>query len=316
VTFEEVLKSMKQEPLQESIVARNCRKAMRLLVAFAVCVAYLGAASAQLVSSKRKNILDSNDSTAARREAPRTEPLQEVFRTTPLRLHPLDEKGLVRNNIIIGFVGGFVKRNDLKHPEVQFAALLRKSYPPSVHAEVFANHDGEEALRRVLQLLDSNGDGVITGDEKEQANIIIYGHSWGASQTVTLARALGRQGVPVLLTIQVDSVRKPGQEDSIIPPNVRNAVNFYQTRGLIHGRSSIRAADPERTQIVGNYRMSYRDRRVNCDNYPWLARHFNKPHHEIENDPNVWNHIASVIDLELMKTTPIVGSSLPSASKP
>jgi hypothetical protein len=297
-------------------VARNDRKPMRLLVAFAVCVTSLGAASAQVVSSKQQNILDSNDSTAARREAPQTGPLQEAFRSVSVRLHPLDDKASVRNNIIIGFVGGFVKRNDLKHPEVQFAALLRKSYPPSVHAEVFANHDGKEALRRVLQLLDSNGDGVITGKEKEQANIIIYGHSWGASQTVTLARALGRQGVPVLLTIQVDSVRKPGQEDSIIPPNVRNAVNFYQTKGLIHGRSSIRAADPERTQIVGNFQMSYRNRRVNCDNYPWLARHFNKPHHEIENDPNVWNHIASVIDLELLKTTPIVGSSLPSAFTP
>jgi hypothetical protein len=168
-----------------------------------------------------------------------------------------------------------------------------------------------------LQLLDSDGDGVITGSEKEQANIItygIYGHSWGAAQTVTLARTLGWQGIPVLLTTQVDSVRKRGQEDSIIPPNVRNAINFYQTRGLIHGHCSIRAADPERTQIAGNFQMSYRDRRVGCDNYPWLARHFNKPHHEIENDPNVWNHIASVIDLELLKTTPIIGSSLPSAS--
>jgi hypothetical protein len=288
---------------------------MRFVVAFAVCVISLGAASAQLVSSKQQNILDSNGSTAARREAPRTEPLEEAFRSVPQRLHPLDNNASVRNTIIIGFVGGFVKRNDLKHPEVQFAALLRKSYPTSVHVEVFANHDGNEALRRVLQLLDSNGDGIVTGNEKEQANIIIYGHSWGALQTVTLARALGRQGVPVLLTIQVDSVRKPGQEDSIIPPNVTNAINFYQTSGLIHGRSSIRAADPERTLIVGNFQMSYRNRRVNCDNYPWLARHFNKPHHEIENDPNVWNHIASVIDSELLKTTPIAGSSLPSASR-
>jgi hypothetical protein len=297
-------------------VALNYRKAMRLLVAFAVCVTHLGAATVQVVSSERQDTLDSNVDTAARRKAPRTEPLQQAFQTVPLRLHPLDDKTSVHNIIIIGFVGGFVNRNDLKHPEVQFAALLRKSYPGCAHAEVFANHDGQGALRRVLQLIDSNGDGVITGDEKEQANIIIYGHSWGASQTVTLARALGRQGVPVLLTIQVDSVRKPGQEDSIIPPNVRNAVNFYQTKGLIHGRSSIRAADPDRTQIIGNYPMSYRNRRVNCDNYPWLARHFNKPHHEIENDPNVWNQIASVIDLELLKTPPIVGSSLPSASQP
>ena len=291
---------------------RKYRKPIRFLVAFAVCVTLLAAATAQVVSAKQQNLIDSNESTAARRELRQVEPLQQAFRSASLRLHPLDDKASGRNNIIIGFVGGFVTSNDSKHPEVQFAELLRKSYPPNVHAEVFANHNGKKALRRVLQLLDSNGDGVITAGEKEQANIIIYGHSWGASQTVALARALGQQDIPVLLTIQVDSVRKPGQQDSIIPPNVINAVNFYQNRGLIHGSSSIRAADPERTQIIGNFQMSYRNRRVNCENYPWLARHLNKPHHEIENDPNVWNFIASQIDLELLKTTPI--SPLSSAS--
>jgi hypothetical protein len=199
---------------------------------------------------------------------------------------------------------------------VHFASLLRNSYRSRVHVEVFANHDGKEALRRVLQMLDSNGDGLVTENEKEKANVIVYGHSWGGSQTVTLARELGRQGVPVLLTIQIDSVRKPGQEDSLISPNVKNAVNFYQTKGLIHGRSTIRAADPERTHIVGNFPMDYRNRRINCDNYPWLARHFDKPHHEIENDPKVWNEIASVIDLELLKTTPMVEALVPAESVP
>lgn len=218
----------------------------------------------------------------------------------------------VRNAIIIGFVGGFVRRDDLKHPEVQFAALLRESYPSVVHAEVFSNHDGKHALRRVLQLLDTDGDGVLTSDENERANIIIYGHSWGASQAVTLSRELERLDIPVLLTIQVDSVHKPGHQDAVIPSNVRNAVNFYQTRGLIHGRSRIRAADPERTKIIGNFEMTYRDRRINCDNYPWLARHLNRPHHEIENDPRVWGQIASLVDSELLTGTSAVEAFLPS----
>ena len=132
----------------------------------------------------------------------------------------------VQKTIIIGFVGGFVRSDDMNHPEVQFAAHLREAYPSEVHAEVFANHDGKHALRRVLQLLNEDGDGVLTSHEKERASIIIYGHSWGASQVVTLARDLGRLGIPVSLTIQVDSVHKPGHEDAVIPPNVRNAVNF------------------------------------------------------------------------------------------
>ena len=37
--------------------------------------------------------------------------------------------------------------------------------------------------------------------------------------------------------------------------------------------------------------MTSPGRRINCDNYPWIARHLNKPHHEIENDPLVWEQI-------------------------
>ena len=240
--------------------------------------------------------------------------VQAALRLVCLRDRLGAEDITLRNVIVIGFVGGFVRHDDVRHPEVRFAGMLRERYPSVLHAEVFSNHDGKNALRRVLQLLDANRDGLLTADEKEQASIIIYGHSWGGSQTVTLARQLGRQGVPVSLTIQVDSVHKPGHDDAEIPPNVRNAINFYQTKGLIHGRSSIRPADPSRTNIIGNVQMTYQDRRINCDNYPWIARHLNKPHHEIENDPLVWQQIASMIDNELSKSTAAVEASLTSTS--
>jgi pimeloyl-ACP methyl ester carboxylesterase len=212
--------------------------------------------------------------------------------------------------IVVGFVGGFAKRDDAKHPEVQFAAHLRIRYSSQIHAEVFSNHEGQKALRQVLRLLDADGDGTLTRIEKEQAKIIIYGHSWGASETVAFARELGQRGIPVLLTIQLDSIAKPGQEDSMIPPNVAKAVNFYQPRGLLHGRPEISAAEPARTRIIGNFRMTYQNHPINCDNYPWLARTFNKPHHEIENDPRVWNQAASLIDSEL-SSTKSTATSLP-----
>jgi len=222
---------------------------------------------------------------------------------------------VVEKAIIIGFVGGFVRHDDLRHPEVQFAEYLRQRYPSIVHTEVFANHAGKNALRRVLQLLDTDKDGVLSSGEKEQASIIIYGHSWGASQAVTLANDLGRLDIPVSLIILVDSVHKPGHEDAVIPRNVQSAVNFYQKKGIIHGRSHIRAADPERTNIIGNFQMTYQDRPINCDNYPWIARHLNKPHHEIENDPRVWEQIASLIDSQLSWDTSAVEASLPSTPR-
>ena len=283
---------------------RGYRKLVALpLILAAMGLARPGSARGQTNAlSEEANIRFGN---ATRRtvceESNTDESVQAALRLVCLRERLRAEEIALSNVIVIGFVGGFVRHDDTRHPEVEFAGLLRDRYPSVVHAEVFSNHDGTKALRRVLQLLDTNRDGVLTDGERQQASIMIYGHSWGGSQAVTLARQLGQQRVPVLLTIQVDSVHKPGHDDAVIPPNVRNAINFYQTKGLIHGRSSIRAADRSRTNIIGNFQMTYQDRQINCDNYPWIARHLNKPHHEIENDPVVWEQIASMIDSELSK---------------
>ena len=122
----------------------------------------------------------------------------------------------VRNVIIIGFVGGFVSRDDAKHPEVQFAAYLRDRYP-TIHAEVFGNHHGRNALQQVVRLLDTDHNGVLSSIEKEQSTIIIYGHSWGATETVEFAGKLEQMGIPVALTIQIDTIAKPGHKVSECP---------------------------------------------------------------------------------------------------
>jgi hypothetical protein len=200
--------------------------------------------------------------------------------------------------IVIGFVGGFVKRDDRKHEEIRFANHIREQNA-DVHAEVFSNHQGAMALRQILTLLDTNHDGFLTDLEKQRARIILYGHSWGASETVELARELGKEQIPVLLTIQIDGIPKPGQQDSVIPSNVVSAVNFYQTHGLLHGFPAIRAADPTQTKIIGNYQMTYKAHPLACREYPWFARHFTRAHIEIESDPRVWDQIGSLIDAEL-----------------
>ena len=99
----------------------------------------------------------------------------------------------------------------------------------------------------------------------------------------------------MLLTIQVDSVQKPFEDDASIPVNVRQAVNFFQSEGLLHGRAQIYAADSSRTQILGNFQMAYKKRPVNCDGYSWFARTFMKQHIEIESDPAVWNRVEALI---------------------
>jgi pimeloyl-ACP methyl ester carboxylesterase len=205
--------------------------------------------------------------------------------------------------IVIGFVGGFVRSDDQKHPEVQFAKYLREHYRSDIYAEVFGNHHGRKALHEVLRLLDTDGNRTLSPAEKEHARIIIYGHSWGAAETVVFARELGKRDIPVLLTIQVDSITKLGRDDSVIPSNVADAINFYQSSGPLHGRAQIFATDPAQTKIIGNFHMIYKGYPIECDNYPWYARTFNKPHHEIENDPRVWDHAALLIDSEVASAT-------------
>lgn len=226
--------------------------------------------------------------------------------STPLAAEPTQPK--VPPIIVIGFVGGFVKHDNTLHSEVQLAVRLRQDYPSGVQVEVFENHRREVAHEQILRVLDLDKDGTLSTEEKQQARIIIYGHSWGASETVALARELEKDGIPVLLTIQVDSISKSHQDDMMIPANVSQAANFYQPDGLLRGRPEIRPTDAARTQIIGNFRFDYKVLPVSCPLYPWFDRLFMKSHVEIECDPRVWNQIESLIRAKLPSPSGIVAA--------
>jgi hypothetical protein len=190
--------------------------------------------------------------------------------------------------IVIGFMGGNVAPDDATRNELIISNRLHASYPSGVYFEVLENRRVEDARQKVLQLLrDQNS--------KVPARIILYGHSWGASAVVTLADELKQDGIPVLLTIQVDSVQKKGQNDRLIPDNVARAINFYQPDGLLHGRPAIAAANPARTQILGNFRYAYKIAPPSCSTYPWYERMFIKTHIAIECDPVLWTRIENLI---------------------
>jgi hypothetical protein len=202
--------------------------------------------------------------------------------------------------IIFGFVGGFVRHDNAVHSVVQLAERLRKQSPAGTIVETFENHSGEIPHQQILTLLDTNHDGNLSVAEKQNARIILYGHSWGASEIVDLSRRLQKDGVPVLLTVQVDSVAKLGENDDVIPANVAQAANFYQSDGMLRGASAIRAADAARTRILGNFRFSYAATRYNCTDFPWYARVFMKAHTQIECDSKVWNQVESLINSNLV----------------
>jgi hypothetical protein len=197
--------------------------------------------------------------------------------------------------ILVGFVGGFVRHNNPHHGTVLFAERIRQAFPNNAFVQVFENRRRKSAYRTILRLLDSDHDGSLTEQEKTRAQIILFGQSWGASAVVMLARDLKRVGVPVLLTVQVDSVPKPWQNDGVIPSNVAAAVNFYQPHGLIHGREKIQAANPVRTEILGNYRFDYRRFPVKCEGMSWFDRWITPSHMQSECDPRLWGEVEGLI---------------------
>jgi len=219
---------------------------------------------------------------------------------------PANEPSTTSPAIVIGFVGGFVAHDNPIHSEVQLAARLRKEYPTGVDVETFESHRGERAHQLILKLLDTDQNGTLTTIEKRDARIIIYGHSWGGSESIALARVLQNDGIPVLLTIQVDSVSKHGRNDTLIPANVAQAVNFYQPHGIIHGAHDIQAADADRTRIIGNFKYDYRKSTLKCSEYPWYDRLFVKAHTQIECDPVIWARVESLIREKLPQASPSV----------
>jgi pimeloyl-ACP methyl ester carboxylesterase len=206
--------------------------------------------------------------------------------------------------IVIGFMGGNVAPDDATRNELIISNRLHASYPHGVYFQVLENRHVEDAHRKVLQLLRNH-------NSKTHARIILYGHSWGASAVVTLADELKQDRIPVLLTIQVDSVQKKGQNDRLIPDNVARAINFYQPDGMLHGRPAIAAADPARTQILGNFRYAYKEAPPSCNTYPWYERMFIKTHIAIECDPVLWTRIENLIRESLGQPDQIAAHAVP-----
>lgn len=194
--------------------------------------------------------------------------------------------------LVVGFLGGYDHWND-EHRNVR-RLVLKLRQRPAVYAESVSNHRRSVALAFLLRALDANGDQQIDAAEKSQARIILFGQSWGGAAAITTARDLEKLGIPVLLTVQVDSV---GAHDAEIPSNVQAAVNFYQhdPYTTIHGRQKIRAADSAQTLILGNFQSSYTQRSVDESNASLIRRIFGGSHTKMELDPVVWNQVEQYI---------------------
>lgn len=195
------------------------------------------------------------------------------------------------STLVIGFLGGFERWND-EHRNVRKLALKLRERR-GVFAETISNRNRQVALELVRMAFDATRDGVLDPEERASARIVLYGQSLGGAAAIATARDLAEMGIPVLLTIQVDSV---GFHDQVVPPNVLAAANFYQHDPLtIHGRRNICAADPQKTRILGNFGASYPLHPLKETDTSWVRRTLGGSHAKLELDPRIWNQVGQLI---------------------
>jgi hypothetical protein len=188
--------------------------------------------------------------------------------------------------LVVGFMGGRESWDNEKRGVRKLALRLRAKNLPGLRVETVENKKRRVAIELIRNAFDRDRDGRLDERECASARLIVYGQSFGGAAVVKLARQLDEMGVPVLLTVQVDSV---GRGDKLIPPNVRRAANLFQRDGLIiKGEREIRAEEPNKTTIVGNFKFEYEGRKVDLSEVSWLKRLFQAAHTKMDHDPEVW----------------------------
>ena len=130
----------------------------------------------------------------------------------------------------------------------------------------------------------------------ERRKLVVYGQSYGGAAVVKFTWRLARMQVPVYLTVQIDSV---GTDDARIPPNVTFAANLYQENGwIIAGENPIRAVDPSRTRILGNWLFDYDSppgSEITIDDLSFWKKLMRVAHAKMDRDPRVWELTESLI---------------------
>lgn len=198
------------------------------------------------------------------------------------------------DRLVIGIVGGWERWDNPARAIRRTAIAVKRKRLPGVHVETVENHSLELAEELVQKAFDFDRNGRLDAGEAAQAEVIIYGQSLGGRAALRLSRKLHEWGVTVPLLVTVDSF---GRDSYEVPANVRRAANYYQREHLyIKGAPELRAADPSRTQVLFNRKLTFKKRdEVEADEHSWLQRFFLDEHARVEYLPEVWEEIEKMI---------------------
>jgi len=197
-----------------------------------------------------------------------------------------------RDFLVLGFMGGrdaWNKNNALR----SLGLRLRSQQHARLQVETVENKKRALAIELVRNAFDRDCDGKLDSRERSSARLILYGQSFGGAAVVKLARQLKVMEIPILLTVQIDSI---GRDDGVIPSNVLRAANLFQPNGLlIRGEPKIVPEDPLKTTIIGNFEFDYRQKKVDISAVSWHKKIFRVAHNQIEHDPDVWTKVEELV---------------------
>lgn len=152
--------------------------------------------------------------------------------------------------VYLGVVGALELANNSRSGVVQIREALSQPAYPDVCARTFSPYVWRSGLRYVLRHFPSHP-GLLTQQELERApKVILVGHSMGGWAIVSVARQLKSKGIPVELSIQVDSV---GITDQTLPNNVKAAAIFHARDILMFMTTkTLKAEEPAQTKLIAN----------------------------------------------------------------
>lgn len=217
------------------------------------------------------------------------------FSCSPQRYHDFTIRTPMPENhfLILGFQGGRESWDDKRPGVARLAEKLRSLGRSDLYVEVVENQRRDIALQLVKSALDSDQNGQLSEGERRTPRVVLYGMSFGGAAVIKMARQLQQIGIPVLLTVQVDSV---GRNDAVVPANVRCAANLYQRNGkIIRGEPMIVAESPHQTVILGNFQYDYREKQIDTSAVPWHKKIFREDHARMDRDPDVWQRVEELI---------------------
>jgi hypothetical protein len=205
--------------------------------------------------------------------------------------------------LILGFLGGFERWDDEARGVRKLAIKIEAMKLPNVHIETLENRKRELAIRFIQKTFDRDQDGFLSDWERDSVRLILYGHSLGGAAVVEISQELKKMDIPILLTIQIDSVGLV-YDDHIIPSNVKHAGNLFQNDGwILQGEDEIEPENPDKTKIIANIRFDYRDKKVDMSSLSWERRIFSIPHVKMDADPEVWATVEQMILSEIVDNT-------------